>query len=215
LVRLWFSEVELHEVIRRRRMCRDFADDPVAPEVVDRLLDLARRSPSAGHTQGWAFLVLASADEVRRFWEASSSPSWLEDPQLPGLLRAPVIVVPWCSSAAYLARYSEPDKARAGSGALGVSEEAWPAPFWIVDVSFATMVLLLGAVDEGLGALFFGLRGEIDALRAEFGVPPEWFPIGAVAIGWPSEAWRRGESPAGSAWRGRKRLEEVVHRGRW
>jgi nitroreductase len=199
--------MELGDVLRRRRMCRNFEDRPVPRETVDRLLDRARRAPSAGHTQGWAFLVLEGRDQVDRFWRADADPEWLEDPTLPGVLRAPVVVVPLCSSGAYLERYSEPDKIEHGL----TDEAAWPAPFWLVDVSFATMILLLGAVEEGLGALFFGLRGDPARLRGDFGIPDGWEPIGAVALGWP--AADRG--PVGSAVRGRRPLSEVVHRGGW
>jgi nitroreductase len=199
--------MELDEAIRRRRMCRNFSDRPVPPEVVDRLLDRARRAPSAGHSQGWAFVVLSGTEETGRFWSADSDPAWLDDPTLPGLVRAPVVVLPLCSAQIYLDRYSEPDKIAHGL----TSAEAWPAPFWTVDVAFATMLLLLGAVEEGLGALFFGLRGDPERLRAEFGIPPQWQAIGAVSLGWRAE----DDGPAGSARRGRRALDEVVHRGGW
>ena len=197
--------MELAEVLRRRRMCRNFKSDPVPAGVVDRLLARARRAPSAGHTQGWSFLVLEGRDQVDAFWEVESEPDWRET--MPGVLKAPLIVVPLCSVRRYLDRYSEPDKV-----AAGMTEEAsWPAPFWVTDVSFATMILLLSVVDEGLGALFFGLRGSPEDLRAVFGIPPEWQAIGAVAIGWPED----DRGPVGSAVRGRRPADEVVHRGRW
>ena len=176
-------------------------------EVADRLLDRARRAPSAGNTQGWSFLVLEGRDQLEAFWEVESDPSWRESPTLPGVLKAPLIVVPLCSVRRYLDRYSEPDKIAAGM----TEEGAWPAPFWVVDVAFATMILLLSVVDERLGALFFGLRGAPEDLRGAFGIPPEWEAIGAVAIGWPEE----DRGPVGSAARGRRPVDEVVHRGRW
>lgn len=202
-------DVELSEAIKGRRMCRDFTGDPVPAEVVDRLIDRARRAPSAGHSQGWAFLVLSGSQETARFWSVISDRAWREGPSSPGLRRAPVIVVPLCSAEVYVARYSEPDKVAHSLTTAG----AWPVPFWTVDVSFATMLLLLGVVEEGLGALFFGWRSRdaIDAMRAEFGVPPEWEPIGAVALGWPAGDW----GPRGSAGRGRRTVAEVTHRGRW
>ena len=53
--------VEFGEVVRRRRMVRDYAPDrPVPAEVRERLLEHAIRAPSAGFSQGWAFLVLES-----------------------------------------------------------------------------------------------------------------------------------------------------------
>lgn len=196
--------MDLDEAIRGRRMCRDFSADPVAPEVVDRLLDRARRAPSAGHTQGWAFVVLEGPAQTRRFWAANADPEWLARPTLPGLVRAPVIVLPLSSARAYEDRYAEPDKS--GSPLTVV-------PYDRVDLSFAVMLLLLGAVAEGLGALFFRLReGADERLRREFDVPDDWRPLGAVALGHPSPD---GTGPAGSAARGRRPLGDIVHRGGW
>lgn len=197
--------MELDEAIRRRRMCRQFLDRPVAPEVVDRLIDRARRAPSAGHTQGWAFVVLEGSDQTSRFWSTDADPGWLAEPDHPGLLSAPVLVMPFCNRQAYLDRYSQPDKVAAG---LAI-EERWPAPYWLIDTAFATMLLLLGAVEEGLGALFFRIHGDPAQLRTVFGVPEGWEPIGAVAIGWP--ALDQNLRPP----RSRRPLAEVVHRGGW
>jgi nitroreductase len=218
--------MDLDEAIRGRRMCRDFSDAGVDPAVVDRVLDRARRAPSAGHTQGWSFLVLEGGEQVGRFWSANADAAWLAAPSLPGLLRAPVVVVPWCSRAAYVERYAEPDKASdqdkasdlgPASGRGGDRGPAvWAVDYWTVDVSFATMLLLLGCVAEGLGALFFALRpGAEVRLRAAFGVPDGWEPIGGVALGWPATPATGQEPASGSARRGRRRRAEVVRRGGW
>ncbi|NUO59642.1 MAG: nitroreductase family protein, partial [Hamadaea sp.] len=53
--------MEFADVVRRRRMVRQFEDRPLAPEVVERILATALRAPSAGFAQGWEFLVLTSA----------------------------------------------------------------------------------------------------------------------------------------------------------
>ncbi|HEV7862984.1 MAG TPA: nitroreductase family protein, partial [Acidimicrobiia bacterium] len=63
--------MELREAIRRRRMVRNFEDRPVPAEALERVLDHARRSPSAGHTQGYAFLVLEGPEQVGRFWDCT------------------------------------------------------------------------------------------------------------------------------------------------
>lgn len=179
-------------------------------ETVDRLLDLARRAPSAGYSQGFGFVLLEAPADRQRFWSVTSEPSWRESPEAAGRMAAPVIVVPVCSAEVYVARYSEPDKVAHGM----TTEAAWPVPFWTVDVSFATMLLLLGVVEEGLGALFFGFqsRDAIQEFRGAFGVPASWSPIGAVAIGWP--AGDRG-SRGSAATRARRPLSEIVHRGGW
>jgi hypothetical protein len=71
--------------------------------------------------------------------------------------------------------------------------------------------MLLTAVDEELGGLFFGLPPEVSiAVRAAFGVPDDHEPIGAMAIGRPAPG-----GSTGSAWRERRPLEQVVPWGRW
>jgi nitroreductase len=177
-------------------MCRHFRPDPVSSELVDRLLGLATRAPSAGHTQGWAWLVLSTPASIASFWSATSSSV---ESVPPGISVAPVIIVPLCSRAAYEDRYSQPDKAAFD----------WDVPYWMVDAGMATMILLLAAADVGLGALFFRLHRPAADFRSAFGVPDEWAPIGAVAMGWPAD------DGAATRRRRRRALDEVVHRGFW
>ena len=182
-------------------MVRNFDDRPVEPEVVDRLLANAVRAPSAGFTQGWAFLVLEGAEQTRRFWDASAPPG--DDGarrRWPGVLRAPLIVVCLASEQAYRHRYAEADKAHTEIGAV---------PWWYVDTGFAALLLLLTAVDAGLGALFLGVA-DPEGLRAAFGIPDDHTPVGAVAVGHPLPDER-----SGSLARGHRPVDEVVHRGRW
>ncbi|QGG95529.1 nitroreductase family protein [Actinomarinicola tropica] len=199
--------MELGDAVRRRRMVRNFTDEPVAPEVVDALLDLARRAPSAGNSQGWHFLVLEGPEQTSRFWDVTLPPERRDGFRWPGLLRAPVIVLPMADAGAYVARYAEDDKARTG---LGASEDAWPVPYWVVDTAFATMTLLHAVVDAGLGALFFGIFREEERLLRSLGVPEGIRPIGAVAIGHPAP-----DEPGRSAARPRRPADQVVHRGGW
>ena len=188
-------------------MVRRYADRPVDPAVVDRMLRNAVRAPSAGFSQGWAFLVLDRPADVARFWastaDADASSSWLD-----GMRTAPLVVVPLSSKAAYLDRYAQPDK-----GWTDREERRWPVPYWHIDAGMATLLMLQTAVDEGLGACFFGIpRERVAAFRAEFGVPDEHKPIGAITVG------HRVEDPGARAPRrgGRAgRSRTVVHRGGW
>lgn len=187
-------------------MVRTYQDRVVEPEVVERILDRGRRVPSAGYTQGFAFLLLQGPEETEAFWRAVTheDEEWTNE----GVRRAPVILVPLASKHAYLDRYAEDDK-----GWADRDDDRWPVPYWLVDASFASLLVLLGAVDEGLGALFFGLdRSGYERLRAAFGVPDEWAPIGVIALGHPTEVDTVRSS---RDTRPRKPLDEVVHRGRW
>lgn len=203
--------MELHEVLRRRRMTRRFSPETLPPQLLDRLLDAARRAPSAGFAQGLDLLVLTSSAARERFWALASEASWRErSAEAAGLLAAPAIVLPLADPGAYLARYGEPDKA--GSGLAGLPPAAWPQPYWLVDAAFATHALLLAAEAEGLGALFFRLHGEEPEVLEGLGVPPGRRAIGALALG------RRapGEAPSGSGGRrSRRPLAETVHREGW
>ena len=186
-------------------MVRNFQDRPVDPSALRRILEHGQRAPSAGYTQGYRFLVFVG-EETAAFWDAACSP---QDPMRirPGVLRAPVIIVPLVSKKAYLDRYAEPDK-----GWTDRDESRWPAPFWALDAAFAAMLMLLTAVDEGLGALFFGLYPpeNLPRFRGSFGIPDEYEPIGAIAVGHPA-----ADDIPSSAARGRLPLDEVVHRSRW
>jgi nitroreductase len=73
----------------------------------------------------------------------------------------------------------------------------------------ASLMMLLTAVDAGLGACFFGIPvDQIPSFRRAFGVPPQFSPIGAISIGYSDEPPRDLRSR-------RKPTAETVHRGRW
>jgi nitroreductase len=204
--------VEFTEVLRRRRMVRDYDPDrPVPAEVRERLLAHALRAPSAGFSQGWAFLVLETPEERERFWTATTDSAVTHPPSpdawLVRMRRAPLLIVPMSDKSAYLDRYAEPDK-----GWTDRDEARWPVPYWDVDAGMAALLVLLTAVDEGLGACFFGIPPErLDAFRTAFGVPAAFRPVGCVSVGYPGSDDRRSPSLR----RGRRGVEEVVHRGRW
>lgn len=200
--------MEFREVVRRRRMIRRYADRLVDPAVVDRMLEHAVRAPSAGFSQGWAFLRLDTPDDVARFWTATSPDPDASDSWLDGMRTAPVVIVPLSHKDAYLDRYAEPDK-----GWEDRAEDRWPVPYWHIDTGMAALLILQTAVDEGLGACFFGIPPEqIEPFRAAFGVPESYRPIGAITVG-----HRLPDTGvAGSAARRtRKDPGDVVHRGRW
>lgn len=191
-------------------MTRDFAETEVADDLVAELVDLASRAPSAGKTQGWSLLVLRD-DARRQFWDLSLPADKREGFAWPGLLRAPVVALSFADPDAYVARYSEADKAHTG---LGVGVDKWGAPYWTIDASMATMTLLLAAHDAGLGALFFAVFNVADEIRRHFGVPDSLQLLGAVALGHPASA-TRDERRGVSASRPRRRANDIIHPNRW
>jgi len=194
-------------------MARSYSPTPVPDSVLRRVLDVAMRGPSAGFTQGVDLLVLEGNEQTQRFFELTSDPKFLGDSQaLQGLTQAPLIVVPLCDPIAYVSRYAEADKVSSALSGLGA--ERWPVPYWLVDSSFAVMLLLLAATDEGLGALFFQLHRSPGALFEAFGVPETKLAIGAVALGYEAAPLAR-EVTGSPARRPRRTFEQAVHFGSW
>lgn len=198
--------MEFQDVVRRRRMVRNYTDEPLPDGALDRMLANAVRAPSAGFSQGWAFLVLEGRDETARFWSAVFPADERAGFAYPGLFRAPAIVVPLASKEAYLDRYAEPDK-----GWTDRDEARWPVPYWHIDTGMAALLILQTAVDLGLGALFFGIfPSRLPAFREAFAVPDAYTPIGAITVGRAAP-----DAPSPSLRRGRRPPADVVHRGSW
>jgi len=200
--------MEFEQVVRARRMVRDYTAEAVESELVDRLLALASKGPSAGNTWGTHFVVLEGTEQVASYWDVTLPIERRTSFPWPGLLRAPVLILPCGDSSAYVNRYSQSDKAHTG---LGESAAAWGIPYWHVDTAMATMTLLHAATNAGLGALFFGLFDHESAVCQKLGIPDSVRPIGAVSLGWPGNTDRVSKS----ARRGRPPLDEIVHRGQW
>jgi nitroreductase len=190
--------MEFADVVRLRHMVREFTDQPVAPESLDRILRNAVRGPSAGFSQGQAFLVLTGED-LKRFWDVAG------EAVSPSAMTAPLIIVPMSAKRVYLDRYALPDK-----GWTDRDEKRWPVPFWHIDTGMAALLILLTVVDEGLGAVYFGIVPEqVEPFREAFGVPDDHEPIGAIAIGHNAE-------PAPRDLRARRRpAQDVIHYGHW
>lgn len=202
--------MDFQTVVRKRRMVRAFLDRPIPRAAIDRILANAQRGPSSGFTQGFEFLVFDGPDETKRFWEATP---WLKVGFLDGARVAPLILVPVAHSRAYVERYLSADKVAVGRR----SADDFPAPYWFIDSGMASMLVLLTAIDEGLGAFYFSIgptSREIPQFRSALGVPETYWPIGAIAIGY--AAPQDPASPPRDAIRERRRApDSMLHRGGW
>ena len=187
--------MEFERVVLKRRMIRAFKHRPVSAEKVRRIIELAQHYPSAGFSQGMAFIVVTDPDRIQRLRELS---------RLRG--DAPVLVVPCVSEKLYHDRYHEADKLRPDG-----SEIEWTVPYWYFDAGCATLLILLSAVDQGLTAYLAGaFRPE--PLRQELGIPQSFVPVGVISIGYPDYV---SHVPSRSLDRGRRPQREVVHYQHW
>lgn len=196
--------MEFQDTVLKRRMVRNFAQQPVEPDKIARILELTRRAPSAGFTQGQSFIVVTGLEIKKAIASTCQEEEYVQKGFAPFISKAPVLLIPCTSEAAYHRRYQEADKVNPDG-----SEIDWPVPYWFMDIGCAVMIALLAAVDEGLVAAFAGSK-DLATLRALLHIPEEVIPVGVIALG-----YRAPDIPSPSLKRGRKPVEEYIHWEQW
>ena len=193
----------LNDLLKRRRMVRNYQERTVDPEMIKSILEQSRRSPSAGHSQGVSYVVLTQAERRRDVAALAGEPAYAERGFPPWLSRAPVHIVLCVDPEAYHARYADSDKSAARSS------REWPVPYWHVDAGASLMLLLLTAVERGLAAGFLGIHN-LPGLQSLLGLPASVEVIGLVTLGYAAPDRR-----SASLDRGWKALDQVVHWEGW
>jgi len=182
---------DLLQLLQSRRSIRRYTPDPVAPDIVERLLTGAIWAPSAHNRQPWRFatvttpaaklrLAQAMGDRLRADRLADGDPAGVVEADaaksLARLAGAPVVIVV-CLTLADMDHY--PDARRSQAEYLMA----------VQSVAMAVQNLLLAAHAEGLGAcwmcapLFCG-----DAVRESLNLPADWQPQALVTLGRPASA---------------------------
>ncbi len=202
--------MQFRELLPRRRMVRHYRSEPVPRDVVERIVSTVRRAPSAGYSQGQRLLVVTEEGgraEIARImgetgWTASDDRElWLES--------APVHILVCTREDDYHERYRQPDKLDDGE------EIDWPVPFWFVDAGAALMLLLLGAIDEGLAAGVSGVEGAAaEKVRMAFGIPDDVTLVALVTMGAaaPDPGWSAVTSRRTQP---RRPLADIIRWERW
>jgi nitroreductase len=189
--------MEFSEAVRRRRMVRHFAPDPIDHDVLERIAAIAQRAPSAGFSQGQRLLIVTDTEMRQRIARLCGEEEMAAVGYDPWLSEAPAHVIPCVSEEVYHRRYREADKLQDDG-----SEIIWPVPYWWMDVGATVMLVLLAAVDAGLAAGFAGTdeAGYVE-MRSLLGIPDEFSPVGVIPIGRPlpdkrSPSLQRGWVPS-------------------
>ena len=196
--------MEFAEVVRRRKMIRNYLDKPVDPDVLERILDAARRAPSAGNSQGQYLVVVTDRGTRKAIAELGNEAHYVASGMSPWVSTAPIHIVVCVRENDYHDRYREADKLPDEG-----TEIDWPVPYWWVDAGATLMLVLLAAVNEGLGAGLFGSH-RLEGLKELLEIPDDVAPIGIVTIGHAAST-----ATTGSAKRSRRAPEQVVHREHW
>jgi nitroreductase len=202
--------VEFRELLRRRRMVRAYGPDPIPREKLQRIASTIRRAPSAGFSQGQRLVVVTDPDARRRIADLAGESYYVEQGFEPWISGAGALIVVCTREDDYHDRYRQPDK---------IDEEGaeieWPVPYWYVDAGKAAMLVLLAAVDEGLGAGVFGVpAGAMQQVREALGLPADVGLVEIVTVGTPGRD-EASDRLSSRGTRPRKSLEELVRWERW
>ena len=154
---------EFDDIIKKRKMIRLYIQDkPIPQQIVDKLITNAHRAPSAGHTQVQEFIIVQDPLIKKKLGEAALNQEQIYD--------APLSIVVCANTSRSVNRYG-----KRGSEFYS-----------IIDGAFASMLILLTAVNEGIGACFVGAF--LDEKVSEILELPEYVkPIGIIALGFPAE----------------------------
>ena len=196
--------MEFQEVMRKRRMVRNFTNEPVADEVIERIIEAGQRAPSAGFSQGVVYVVVTEEATRKAIGKIAGEENYVAQGFDPFISGAPVQVVICTNEQLYHDRYNERDKKPEGEDEIN-----WPIPYWHTDAGASMMMVLLAATDEGLGSAFIGVM-EPKQLQDLLGIPADYLPIGVTMIGHAAP-----DKKSGSLKRGRRSLETVLHREKW
>ncbi len=203
--------MDLIETLRSTGAARDFRPDPVADEVLHRVLDTARFGPSGGNRQGWRVVVVKDP-ETRRQLRDLYLPGWYEY-----LAQRAVGLTPWApvtdreAEAAAIAEHAPTIAARAAEGPGGFPEHLDEVPVLVVlfadlralaatdrDLDRYTLVggasiypfawsVLLAARAEGLGGVITTMHARREAeVKALLGAPDELVFAATLALGYPT-----------------------------
>ena len=155
--------MEFDRVVRKRKMVRQYkAGKPIPGSIITTLMENAHTAPSAGHTQVQEFIIVKDPSTKLKLAEAA-----LGQESVSG---APLLIVVCSNTSRSIDRYGKRGK-----------------DFYsVIDGAFASMIILLSAVNEGIGTCFVGAF-EDDKVSRILGLPDHVKPIGIITLGYSNE----------------------------
>jgi nitroreductase len=197
---------DLYEVMRCAPSTRAFTAEPVAREVLERVLDNARYAPSGGNRQGWRVIVITDPDIRRRLRELYEDP-WdaymiktgaraaLDAGEASGLPAGRLRMLRCADE--YARRFDEVPVhllVCVDVNALAITDESLDRPSIVGGASVYPFVqnILLGLRHEGLGAAFTTLLVPAEpAIRELLAIPEEVVLAGHISVGHRADPWPR------------------------
>ncbi len=210
-----FSQAEraaIYRAINERRDVRSqFLPDPIAPEVLRRLLEAAHAAPSVGLMQPWNFLIIESTavrQQIRAAFETANHEAedmfdgrkrqLYSELKLQGITDAPVNLCITC------------DRDRGGKVVLGRTHNRDTDLYSTV---CAVQNLWLAARAEGIGVGWVSIFHDAD-LRRILNLPDHVVPVAYLCLGHVAELYEQPELQA-RGWAKRRALDDLILHERW
>src|ERR671922_2014841 len=162
--------MDFDQVVRKRKMIREYDLDrqQIPDEIITKLIKNAHRAPSAGHTQVQEFIIVKDISIKKKLRKAAVNQEYVE--------KAPVLIVVCSNTSRSIGRYGSRGKEF----------------YSIIDGAFASMLILLTAVNEGIGACFVGAFEDAKVSKI-LEIPKQVRLIGIICLGYPDEEPERIE----------------------
>src|ERR671918_1996354 len=157
------TAMDFEDVIGKRKMVRKYKQNrPLSDKIITKLIRNAHRAPSAGHTQVQEFIIVKDPLIKKKLRIAAVDQEYVED--------APLLIIVCSNTSRSVGRY-------------GIRGREF---YSIIDGAFASMLILLSAVNEGIGACFVGAFEDTKVSKI-LELPKDVRPIGIICIGYPAE----------------------------
>jgi nitroreductase len=148
--------MNVQDAIKARRSIRSYTDKPVEQDKLDRVLEAARRAPSANNRQERRFIVVRDAQTRKRLATAACNQSFVGE--------APVVIAACATESDHIMACGQ--------------------PAYTVDVTIAVDHMTLQAVEEGLGTCWIGAFDET-AVKRVLGIPDSIRVVSLLPLGYP------------------------------
>jgi nitroreductase len=153
--------MDVHEAILKRKSIRNYKDEPIPENKLQKVLEAARLAPSAANQQEWKFVVVRDAEKRRHLSIAAQGQTHVA--------RAPAVI----------------------AGVATGTERIMlcGVPTYPVDLAIALDHMTLAAVNEGLGSCWIGHFSQ-EQVREILGIPDNYTVVCLLTLGIPAEPGR-------------------------
>jgi nitroreductase len=164
--------LDLYEILMKRRSVRDFEDEGIPEETVDKLLDAALSAPTGGNIQPISIIVVRGAEAREKLNEILVNQPWVK--------RAPVSLV-FCVDFYRVKRWAS----TFGTDFSG-EKAIWHILIAYADIMCAAQSAAVLAESLGLGSVYVGaVLSKIDRVRDFFDIPEYVLPMMILSVGYP------------------------------